>query len=45
MGLIRPLFVYFCPFNKQTMQFSQQINVKMSIQYRVLGFEPTAFRT
>ena len=32
---------------KQTIQFLQQINVKnvMSIQYPVLGFEPTTFQT
>ena len=36
-------FVYFCLF-KQTLQFLQQIYVKMSIQYTVLGFEPTTFR-
>ena len=38
-------FVYFSLF-KQTLQFLYQIFVnKMSIQYLVLGFEPTTFRT
>ena len=35
-------FVYFRLF-KQTLQFLQQINVKMSIQYPALGFELTTF--
>ena len=37
-------FVYFRLF-KHTLQFLQQINVKMSIQYTVLGFELTTFGT
>ena len=37
-------FVYF-RFNKQTIQFLQQIHVKMSIQYTVLRFKPTTFLT
>ena len=39
-------FVYFRLF-KQTLQFLQQIYVKnvMTIQYTVLGFEPTTFGT
>ena len=35
-------FIYFCLF-EQKLQFLQQINVKMSIQYPVLGFELTTF--
>ena len=35
-------FVYFRLF-KQALQFLQQINVKMSIQYLVPGFEHTTF--
>ena len=35
-------FVYFRLF-KQTLQFLQQINVKMSIQYPAPGFELTTF--
>ena len=35
-------FIYFRLF-KQTLQFSQQINVKMSIQYPAPGFELTTF--
>ena len=39
-------FIYFCLF-KHTLQFLQQINVKivMSIQYMVPGFELTTFET
>ena len=37
-------FVYFCLF-KQTLQFFKQINVKMSIQFMILRFEPATFRT
>ena len=39
-------FAYFRPF-KHTIQFLQQIyvNIFMSIQYTVLGFEPTTFGT
>ena len=45
MGHPRPLFRLFPSY--QTLQFLQQINVKnvMSIQYMVLGFEPTTFGT
>ena len=35
-------FIYFCLF-KQTIQFLQQINVKMASQYSALGFELTTF--
>ena len=38
-----PLFI-FINF-KQLLQFLQQIYVKMSILYMVLGFEHTTFRT
>ena len=41
MGHTRALFRLF----NQTLQFLQQIYVKMSIQYTVLGFEPTTFGT
>ena len=43
MGQPRPLFHLFSSF--QTLQFSQQIKVKISIQYMVLVFEPTNFGT
>ena len=36
-------FVYFWSY--QTIQFLQQINVKMSIQYKVPGFQPMTFQT
>ena len=46
MGHPRPLFRLFSVFFNQTLiQFLQQYNVKMSINYTVLGFEPTSFRT
>ena len=35
---------FFCLF-KLTLQFSQQINVKKSIQFMVLVFKPLTFRT
>ena len=40
------LGLFFCFFSlfKQTLQFYQQINVKMSNQYMVMGIEPTPFR-
>ena len=44
MGQPRPFFVYFHLF-KQTLQFTANICEKMFIQYTVLGFEPTTFRT
>ena len=44
MGHPGLICVYFCLF-KQTLQFLKQMYVKMSIQYMVLGFEPTTFRT
>ena len=37
------LFLIYFRLFKQTIQFLQQINVKMSIQYLVLGFEPMTF--
>ena len=37
-------FIYFRLF-KPTLQFLQQICIKKSIQYMLLGFEPTTFRT
>ena len=40
MGYPQPLFRLF----KQTLQFLQQFLWKLSIQYTVLGFEPTTFR-
>ena len=43
MGLPRHLSVYFS-LVKQALQFYQQNNVKMFIQYTVMGFEPTTFR-
>ena len=44
MGHPRPLLRFFI-FFKQTIIFLQQIYVKNAIQYTVLGFEPTIFRT
>ena len=47
---ISPYFVFNASFSfvfvffKQTFQFLQQIYVKMSLQYTVLGFEPITFR-
>ena len=44
MGQSRPLFLFIFGLFKQTLlQFLQQINVKMSIQYPVPGFELTTF--
>ena len=43
MGHSRPLFHLFSVFSNK--QILQQINVKKSIQYTVLGFEPTTFGT
>ena len=54
-GMILPMLNYsvylqwYCVFFKkncqQTIQFFQQINVKMSIYYMAAGFEPTTPRT
>ena len=35
------LFLFIFGVLKQTIQFLQQISVKISIQYTALGFEPT----
>ena len=43
MGHPGLFFFYFCLF-KQAVQFLQQINVKIIIQYTLLGFEPTTTR-
>ena len=42
------IFLFIFGLIKQTIQFLQEINVKivqMSIQYMVPGFEPTTFQT
>ena len=44
MGPPRRLFIYFRIFQANII-ILQQINVKMSIQYRVLGFKPITFET
>ena len=38
-------FSFIFSIFKQTIHFLQQIDVKMSIQYTELGFEPTTFQT
>ena len=38
-------FVYFRLFKQTSLQLLQQINVKMSTRYTVLGFKPTTFGT
>ena len=38
-------FVYFRSFQANIITIFTKINVKMSIQYTVLGIEPTTFRT
>ena len=38
-------FVYFRSFQTSITIFTTNICEKMSIQYMVLGFEPTTFRT
>ena len=46
MGQPRPLLSFILGLFKQTsLQFLQQIYVKISIQYTVPGFEPTTFGT
>ena len=43
MGQTRPLFLLFLVFSSKQYNFLQQINVKISIQYTALEFEPTTF--
>ena len=41
----RPLFIYFRLFQTNITIFTTNKCEKMSIQYTVLGFEPTTFGT
>ena len=43
MGQPRPLFVYFRSFKTKITNFTTNLCEKMSIQYKVPGFEPTTF--
>ena len=45
MGQPRPLLLFIFGLYKQTIIFLHQIHVKMSVQYMVLGIEPTTFGT
>ena len=45
MGHRRPLFRLFSSFKTDITIFITNVCEKMSIQYLVLGFEPTTFRT
>ena len=45
MGHPRPLFRLFSSFHTDITIFTTNICEKMNIQYMVLGFEPTTFRT
>ena len=44
MGYPRPLFLLFSYFQANITFFTTNIREKISIQYTVLGFEPTTFR-